>query len=266
MSGAVDVSLEGARGGEYDDAVRYDAEYGGIDDDGRFFLDLAARSGSRILDLGCGTGRLAIPLCEAGKQVTGLDFTPAMLDHARRKSAGLPIRWVAGDFRDFDLGERYDLAISCAHAFQGLLTEPDQRRYFACVLRHLAPGGRLAFDTRNVAPIHLEAPPGEQHWHDYTDANGDRIASSGTQRYEPDTGLMRYECIRVNRRTGERSTSRIAIKFTPLDRLRAIMADCGFAIEAVYGSYRRDPWMPESAEIVVVSRPSASLDGPAPIL
>ncbi|MFM9842869.1 MAG: class I SAM-dependent methyltransferase [Dongiaceae bacterium] len=126
MSPENDIAIAAMRGGEYDDGALYDAEYGGIDDDGQFFLELAKGCGPRILDLGCGTGRLAIPLCRSGKKVTGLDAMPTMIDHARRKAKGLPIRWIDGDFRDFDLGETYDLAISCAHAFQGLLTEDDQ--------------------------------------------------------------------------------------------------------------------------------------------
>ena len=63
---------------EYDDAVRYDAEYGGIDDAARFFLSLAEGCGRRVLDLGCGTGRLSLPLARLGKEVTGLDRSPAI--------------------------------------------------------------------------------------------------------------------------------------------------------------------------------------------
>lgn len=242
------------RGGEYDDGARYDAEYGGIDDDGRFFLDLAEACGPRILDLGCGTGRLAIPLCRSGKQVTGLDAMPTMIDHARRKAAGLPIRWIDGDFRDFDLGEAYDLAISCAHAFQGLLTEDDQQRFLACTARHVVPGGMLAFDTRNPSPQHLEAPSGESHWQSFVDPAGDTVDSSGTQHYDAATGLMRYDIFRTIRRTGERQTAHITIKFTSLERLRVLLSAAGFSIEQAYGTHRRDPWTPEAPEIVIVAR------------
>ena len=254
MSPEKDIAIAAMRGGEYDDGARYDAEYGGIDDDGRFFLDLAKGCGPRVLDLGCGTGRLAIPLCRSGKKMTGLDAMPTMIDHARRKAKGLPIRWIDGDFRDFNLGETYDLAISCAHAFQGLLTEDDQRRFLACVARHLAPKGVLAFDTRNPSPHHLKAPAGETHWQSFTDPAGDTVDSSGSQRYDPATGLMRYEIFRTNRRTRERTDAHITIKFTPLDRLRHLMTAAGFDVMEVYGTHVRDAWTPESPEIVVVAR------------
>jgi SAM-dependent methyltransferase len=254
MSAGEDISIAAMRGGEYDDGARYDAEYGGIDDDGRLFLELAKGCGPRVLDLGCGTGRLAIPLCRSGKQVTGLDAMPTMIDHARRKAAGLPIRWVDGDFRNFDLGETYDLAISCAHAFQSLLTEDDQRRFLACVARHVAPGGVLAFDSRNPSPLHLDVPAGETHWQSFTDAAGDTVDASGTQHYDPATGLMRYDIFRTNQRTGARETAHITIKFTPLARLRELLSAAGFAAEQVYGTHLRDPWTPEAPEIVIVAR------------
>jgi SAM-dependent methyltransferase len=254
MSSADDIAAAAMRGGEYDDGARYDAEYGGIDDDGQFFLDLAEACGPRILDLGCGTGRLAIPLSRNGKQVTGLDAMPAMIDHARRKAAGLPIRWIDGDFRNFDLGETFDLAISCAHAFQSLLTEDDQQRFLACTARHVVPGGMLAFDTRNPSPQHLEAPSGESHWQSFVDPAGDTVDSSGTQHYDTATGLMRYDIFRTIRRTGERQTAHITIKFTSLERLRVLLSAAGFSIEQAYGSHRRDPWTPEAPEIVIVAR------------
>jgi SAM-dependent methyltransferase len=254
VNSAEDIAIAAMRGGEYDDGARYDAEYGGIDDDGRFFLDLAKACGPRVLDLGCGTGRLAIPLCRSGKQVTGLDAMLTMIDHARRKAAGLPIRWVDGDFRNFDLGGTYDLAISCAHAFQSLLTEDDQRRFLACVARHVMPGGVLAFDSRNPSPHHLEFPVRETHWQSFVDPAGDTVDSSGSQHYDPSTGLMRYEIVRTNRRTGGRETAHITIKFTPLTHLREVLPAAGFAVEQVYGTHLRDPWTPEAPETVIVAR------------
>ena len=243
---------------EYADGERYDAEYGGIDDDGAFFLALALRGGPRVLDLGCGTGRLAIPLAEAGKHVTGLDGAPPMLDRARAKVAGRTLRgtlrWVPGDFRDYDLGARFDTALSCGHAFQGLMTEEDQRRYLACARRHLDPGGLLAFDTRNTAPVHLDVDGSEQFWHSFVMPDGRAIDSSTIDRFDAATGVMHYRVIRRDRRDGGRSETTIDIKFTDPTTLTRLLQESSFAVEAMYGDFTGAALTPTSPEIVVVAR------------
>src|SRR5437762_12653200 len=74
-----------------------------------FWLEQAQRYGGPILELGCGTGRLAIPLAEAGFAVTGIDRAPAMLAEARRKAAAtrVSVSWHEADMRAFKLGERF---------------------------------------------------------------------------------------------------------------------------------------------------------------
>ncbi len=239
---------------EYADAARYDAEYGELDEDGAFFLEHASRCGTHVLDLGCGTGRLAIPLARAGKAVTGIDRSPAMLARAKAKAGALPIRWVEGDFRDCDLGRRFDLAIAAAHAFQALLSEQDQRAFLACARRHLSPGGVMVFDTRNPAPVHLAASAQETHSHDFIGPDGVTVRVFESQVYETDTGLMHYGIRRrpVDGRPEERT--RLTIKFTAPDALRARLIESGFAIEALYGDHRGAPFGETSPEIVVVAR------------
>jgi ubiquinone/menaquinone biosynthesis C-methylase UbiE len=74
-----------------------------------FYAALAQETGGPVLEIACGTGRVSIPIARLGLAVTGLDIVPGMLARARSKSAGLPMRWVEGDARSFDLGERFRL-------------------------------------------------------------------------------------------------------------------------------------------------------------
>jgi SAM-dependent methyltransferase len=129
-----------------------------------FYPRWARKAGGPVLELGCGTGRVSIPLARAGFDVTGLDLSPHMLAVARGKwirLAGsrppahpqLPgaVRWVEGDMERFDLERRFRLIIIPFRAFQHLMTPEAQRRCLACVRRHLARDGRFIvhlFDPR----------------------------------------------------------------------------------------------------------------------
>lgn len=148
---------DGTRRPFYDGAtlhVRcYDSIHAGngpaVQGDVRFYLDLARRSGGDVLEIGVGTGRVALRLVEAGIQVAGLDSSAAMLAIAAEKAAagGFAdrLRLEQADMRDFDLaGRRFGLATIPFRAFQVLLTPQDQLATLAAIRRHLEPGGILA--------------------------------------------------------------------------------------------------------------------------
>jgi SAM-dependent methyltransferase len=85
----------------YRDGAHYDRLFGpGYVD---FWLSRAQAAGGPVLELGCGTGKLAVPLAEAGFSVVGLDNSPALLEFAAGKSDA--VRWIDGDMRSFDLDE-----------------------------------------------------------------------------------------------------------------------------------------------------------------
>lgn len=239
---------------EYGDGVRYDAEYGAIDDAASFFLSLAGTCGPRVLDVGCGTGRLAIPLARLGKDVTGLDRSPAMLAQAAGKAGALPVRWVEGDFCAYDLGRKFDLILACGHAFQALLTEAQQLAFLGCARRQLADGGALAFDTRNTAPCHLDVTAEERFWHSFVLADGTPIDVSGTEQYDPTTGIMRYRTFRTRRDNGQRSETVLDIKFTTPDDLQRLLRTSGLRAERLLGDFAGGPLTETAPEIVVIAR------------
>ena len=106
-------------------------------------IEVKERGGS-ILEVGCGTGRVALRLAQEGVPVVGLDFSPGMLAVARQKSQGMSnVRWVEGDMRAFELGKCFDLIIVPGHSFQFMLTSADQVACLACLRRHLTADGKL---------------------------------------------------------------------------------------------------------------------------
>ena len=111
--------------------------------------ELAAEARS-VLDLGCGTGRLAASLAETCA-VTAVDPAAAMLAVARQRPGGDRVNWVEADARDLRLGRRFDLIMLTGHAFQVFLTPADQAAVLRTIARHLNPRGRFIFDSRNPA-------------------------------------------------------------------------------------------------------------------
>ncbi len=137
----------------YDDP-RLAAVYDGLNPLGpaeRFYVDLAGTSPKTILDMGCGTGRLACWLAERGHRVTAADPAAAMLEIARKREGGEQVTWVASDAAGLNLAARFDLIIMTGHAFQTLLGDAEIEGALRAFARHLTANGRLAFETRSPA-------------------------------------------------------------------------------------------------------------------
>jgi SAM-dependent methyltransferase len=119
-----------------------------------YYLKLAtAVKGKRqaVLDIACGTGRVALRLAQTGVHVVGLDTAVDMLAVAQQKTGGLPnVRWIEADMRSFDLGERFGLVIIPVHSFQFLLTPQDQMACLQSIRRHLLPGGLLVIHLDQI--------------------------------------------------------------------------------------------------------------------
>ena len=143
-------------------AELYDTVYADIRDDVPFYVDLARRSGGPVLELGCGTGRVTVPIAASGVEITGLDISPAMLQLAKEKAfasasdlQASSMSLVEGDMREFDLSKQFELAIAPYRSLQSLLTVPEQISTLAAVKAHLEPGGMMAFDMFMPEPSTL---------------------------------------------------------------------------------------------------------------
>ncbi len=113
-----------------------------------FYRKLARDAQGPVLELGCGTGRALLAIAVEGIPCTGLDASPRMLDALRRKQPPPTLRLVCAAMQNFDLGlDRFRLIFAGFRVFQHLYTVEEQLDCLACVRRHLAPGGRFAFDV-----------------------------------------------------------------------------------------------------------------------
>ncbi len=124
--------------------VWHDVECGGYEADLGLWEELADVAGGAILDLGCGTGRVALHLGRRGHRVTGLDVDAALLDAFEERAAGLPVGTELGDARAFALGSEFGLALAPMQLLQLFAGAEERVGCLRCIAAHLRPAGRAA--------------------------------------------------------------------------------------------------------------------------
>jgi SAM-dependent methyltransferase len=140
--------------------IWHDAENGAYSGDLALWEELAAAAGAGpILDLGCGTGRVALHLARRGHRTVGVDLDPELIAALDRRAEGLPLRGVVGDARSFELDEEVALALAPMQLAQLLADSAERVECLRCVARHLAPGGRIALSIVERLPAAAEGPP-----------------------------------------------------------------------------------------------------------
>ena len=238
-----------------------------------FYASLARETGGPVLEIACGTGRVAIPIARQGFAVTGLDVVPGMLEVARSKAAGLPISWIEGDARAFDLGERFRLVFLTGNAFQLFLTNADQEALLRQVRAHLHDEGLFAFETRNPRWrtredrdedrdglfVDLETRAEEEARPSFTDAEGREVRESRTQVYDHVAQVLHWTSYRRWHDGSEERTkiTRIALRYTFPQELAALLHYNGFTIVRQYGDWNLEPLTAASRSIIAVCRKRA---------
>jgi SAM-dependent methyltransferase len=234
-----------------------------------FYRDLAVEVVSRggaVLEIACGTGRVAARLAQDGVPIVGLDRSPEMLEVARQKSLGLAnIRWVLADMRSFDLSETFSLIIIPGHSFQHLNTPHDQVACLECIKRHLRQDGRLVLHLDHQDFAWLGGLLGEsggrfepagEFQHPQT---GRPIRAFRAWSYEPATqtavSQARWEEIGADGQVVDRWQSG-PVRLHCLFRfeMEHLLARVGVEVDALYGDFTRGPLQDTSREMIWVAR------------
>ena len=245
----------------------YDAVYSYVTDDIPFYVDEALSCGGPVLELGCGTGRVTLPIARAGVEVTGLDSSPGMLDVAGRKLAktpDAPVTLVHGDMREFSLGRRFALVIIPFRGFLSLLTVEDQMSALACIKRHLLPGGRLVFNVFQP-DLNMLVQPGDGAYHlrDVNDPESGRRLVIWHQSSCDNHNQIIYARLIVD----ELDESGAAVgRFYRDFRLRYghrweihhLLTAAGYEVVDLYGDFDRSPSDEEGEEMVWTASPRES--------
>ena len=143
-----------------DAVIWHDVECGAYAADLPLWRELAARAGGPVLDLGAGTGRVALDLAGRGVEVHALDVDATLLAALRDRAAGLAVTTHEADARDFDLGLRFPLILAPMQTLQLLGGAAERGSCLRAVKRHLAPGGRFVAALANALDTYgeVEAP------------------------------------------------------------------------------------------------------------
>lgn len=140
-------------------AIWHDAENGAYSADLALWEELAAQADGPVLDLGCGTGRVALHLARRGHATIGLDLEPELIATLAERGAGLPLRAVVGDAQRLELGERIGLALGPMQLMQLLAGSEERIECLRRIAAHLTPGGRVALAIVERLPDEPEGPP-----------------------------------------------------------------------------------------------------------
>ncbi len=234
-----------------------------------FYQQLAAQtrsSGESVLEVACGTGRVAIRLAQDGVHVTGIDRSTAMLDVARGKSATMPnVRWVQADMRSFDLGTAFGLVIIPGHSFQHMLTPADQVACLACIRQHLIADGVLVIhlDHQDIAWLgelctgrESSPMPAQELTHPRT---GRRIRTGRAWSYERSTQTASlttvWEEIGVDGTVvGRWQRGPVPLHCVFRFEMEHLLARAGFEVTALYGDFGRGELTDESSEMIWVAK------------
>lgn len=220
-----------------------------------FWLSQAKLHGSPILELGCGTGKLAIPLAEAGFSVVGLDNSPALLRFAASKNDD--VRWIEGDMRSFDLDERFALIMLPSNNLGHLHTPEDFESCISSVKRHLRPEGVLVIDVF-VPNLKLLLRGADEDYvldeYDSPEGQG-RVRVMARSHYESTTQIMRTTTVRKVAGQPDLVGSLDLKMYFPRE-LEALVQCNGLRIAARYGGHGGEPFDEQARFQILVCRNS----------
>ena len=211
-------------------AELYDPWSASVVEDVAFYLEEARRSGGPVVELGVGTGRIAVPLAADGIDVIGVDSSRGMLDVCARRAAlaGVALDLRVGDLREPPVEARVPLVICPFRSMLHMRDDDERMEALRSVRRLLLPAGRFVFDVfapgaKDIRDTHdrwLEREPGifeRARWNE--DARTLTLTVRGTD-----------------------AETTMALSWLAPEEWRALLQAAGFEVEACYGWFDRSPY------------------------
>ena len=227
----------------YDAIARlYDPWSASVTEDVEFYVEEALAAGGPVVELACGTGRIAVPIAKAGVRVIGVDASAGMLAvaHEYAARAGVVLDLRLGDMREPPVAERVPLVLIPFRSLLHMTSEADRLRALRAARSVLSPGGRLVFD--------VFAPSRE----DVEDTNGRWLEREPGifERADWDEGSR---TLTLSVRRGEEASTMHLAWLSPLE-WRQLLDAAGFTVEAQWGWFDRRPYAGGEDVVFAVER------------
>jgi len=244
------------------EASFYDALFDKVDDI-PLYQEYAIKADGPVLECGCGTGRVAIPLARAGANVVGIDINEKMLAIAREKlsmespEVQLRVKLAKADMRSFTLEERFSLCVIPFSTFLHMLSVEDQEACLSTISKHLLTNGRLIVSVFNPD---LSRPQNVVRL-DKTKQVGDKLvmrfyAQSFDFPNQITFGHYIYDFVKSDGSV-KRLLVPFKIRYVFYDEMCQLLKRTGYEIECVYGDEKKDPYEPNSPLMVFIARKPA---------
>jgi SAM-dependent methyltransferase len=231
---------------EYDPIAHvYDPWSVSVTEDIDFYASLAVEAGSPVVELGVGTGRIAVPTALAGVRVIGVDRSAGMLrvcrEAAERAGVANLLDLREGDLRDPPVRERVRLVTCPFRAYLHLTSDDDRLRALRAAYALLVPGGRLVFDIFEPSDEDVES----------THARWLEREPGIFERADWD---LRTRTLTLSLRSGD-DASTMSLAWLSPSEWRSLVERAGFRVEAHYGWFDRRPWQGGEDSVWVAVRP-----------
>jgi SAM-dependent methyltransferase len=247
--------------GLYSDAQRYDLVMGAYasGDQLDFYRRQAARYGEPVLELACGSGRITIPLANEGVNIAGMDISKEMLHLPKVKASadGAFVRFLPGDMRSFDLGEKFKLIFVPAQSLSHLHSREEVENCFACVRRHLAEEGRFLIELFNSSVRMLARESGRRYpVGEYHDIKGDsHVIVTEEVSYDAASQVNHIQWFFRDEGSNEEVMLAFEMRQFFPQEIDALLWYNDFLIEQKYGSYNEEVFFKDAWKQLIVCRP-----------
>ncbi len=238
------------------------AHHSAYRDDLPFWLDLAARMGDPVLELGCGSGRVLVPLARAGSRVTGIDRQLSILEYLNSNlDASLKpfISLFAADIGNFNLAAGFPLVILPCNTFSTLDAQK-RKACLRCIWKALLPGGVFAVSIPNPEllmrlPARSEAMLEDEFLHPAS-GNPMQVSSSWQRTKTTFTVTWMYDHLIPDGKV-ERQVVKNVQWLTSLESYKEDFHNTGFEVTEIFGDFDCSLYRDDSPQLIFIARPTS---------